>query len=425
MRCARGNTLHGPRAFRAMPRQFGQGEHGSFMESQKIIYHIVTVHDLKTRTVDGCYKPANFDECGFIHCAAGKDTALLVLKDYFSGISDADEILILEIDVAKLKSGVQYEPPAPIQGGGSSHLEAMEMFPHIYGLLNIDAVLRAGKVERVDGGFIWPRHFAAVDTYVSMRTDWDPHHYLQFGDERTQPSIDLVNRIDIGHYPANIVDVGCGPGNSSQVLLRRWPDSNLVGIDNSPAMIEKAKKDYPAREWLLVDAVDFQTDVRFDIVFSNAAIQWIPDHRGLLKKFYGLLSGHGAMAVQLPKFQDMALGGILQSVSGRGRWKNRTEGCSGLFTYHDYHYYYDLLSDTMKSMDMWETDYIHVMPSHASIVDWIKSTGMKPYLDRIGDENDKKDFEREVLDAITGTYPRQKNGNVLFPFKRLFFIGYR
>ncbi len=260
---------------------------------------------------------------------------------------------------------------------------------------------------------------------MNEQKDWDPDQYLKFKDERTQPSIDLVNKINIAYSPKNIVDIGCGPGNSSQVLLRRWPQAQLVGVDNSPAMIAKAKNDHPKQEWILSGADAFESTVEFDLIFSNATIQWIPDHESLFAKFINLLSGSGVIAMQVPQFQDMPLSQAIHSVSLSKRWGKKTAGCAKLFTYHDSHYYYDLLAAKMKRIDMWETDYIHVMPSHLAIMDWIKSTGMKPYLDRLGDENDKKDFVEEVLNETKKCYAQQKNGNILFPFKRLFFIGYK
>jgi trans-aconitate 2-methyltransferase len=260
---------------------------------------------------------------------------------------------------------------------------------------------------------------------MNNRPDWDPDHYLKFKNERTQPSIDLVSRISIEYSPENIVDIGCGPGNSSRVLSQRWPVANIVGVDNSAAMIEKAQNDYPDQKWILADALDFEPAAKFDIVFSNATIQWIPNHERLFDKLTGLLSPRGAIAIQLPRFRDMVLGRIIHSVSRRKEWEKETDGCSELFTCHDVSRYYDLLATTVKSMDMWETDYVHVMPSPAAIVDWIKGSGMRPYLDRIDNENRKKNFELEVLDEITKSYPAQRDGKVLFPFKRLFFIGYK
>ena len=118
-----------------------------------------------------------------------------------------------------------------------------------------------------------------------MKKDWNPELYLKFDKERTQPSIDLVKRINFDK-PERILDIGCGPGNSTQILVLRWPDSEIIGIDNSPAMIEKARKDYPKQEWRILDAGTDEITGIFDIVFSNATIQWIPDHIKLLNKFH-------------------------------------------------------------------------------------------------------------------------------------------
>lgn len=260
---------------------------------------------------------------------------------------------------------------------------------------------------------------------MDEQSDWDPNQYLKFKRERTQASIDLVNKIHISYTPVHIADIGCGPGTSGQILLQRWPGSKLIGVDKSPAMIEKAKSDYPEQEWILADALQFNPGTAFDIIFSNAAIQWIPHHEILFEQLNTMLSDRGVIAVQLPEIHESSFGAIIDSVSRKKRWKKKTADCSELFTWHDYSYYYDLLADKMESIGMWETTYIHVMPSHQAIIEWAKSTRMKPYLDRLGDENDKKSFEKEILDEVKRHYPIRKNGHVLFPFKRLFFIGYK
>ncbi len=260
---------------------------------------------------------------------------------------------------------------------------------------------------------------------MSTSNDWNPDQYLLFGNERTQPSIDLVNKIKAEQAPIYIADIGCGPGNSSQVLLQRWPEAKLTGVDSSPAMIEKAKTDYPGQNWILANAIQYETDLRFSLIFSNAAIQWIPGHDLLFMKFIELLAEKGIIAIQFPQFREMALGKIVDSVARSERWRREVEGCLGLFTYHPAGYYYDLLVDKMNSIEMWETDYMHIMSSHLAIVDWIKSTGLRPFLERISDEQDRKDFETEILHEIEKNYPQQKNGSVLFPFKRFFLIAYK
>jgi trans-aconitate 2-methyltransferase len=261
--------------------------------------------------------------------------------------------------------------------------------------------------------------------FMKKNNDWNPLEYLKFKNERNLPSIDLVNKINISHYPGNVLDIGCGPGNSSQVLLRRWPGCRLTGIDNSPGMIDKAKKDYPDREWEIADAHAYLPEKEFDVVFSNATFQWIPDHEGLIKKYSAVIAGGGALAVQLPQFFEMPFGKSLEFLANSGKWKSLTGGCSGLFTTLDPGSYYDILSDYFDHVDLWKTDYIHILDSHKAVFDMIKFTGMRPYLERLGTDSEREDFEAAVLAELKTDYPVQKDGRVLFPFKRLFFIAYR
>jgi trans-aconitate 2-methyltransferase len=254
--------------------------------------------------------------------------------------------------------------------------------------------------------------------------DWNPELYLKFKNERTQPSIDLTFRINIEN-PENIVDVGCGPGNSTQILVQRWPDSQITGIDNSPGMIEKARSDYPNQKWVLSGAYEFNPDYQFDIVFSNATIQWIPNHETLIPKLLSLVKKNGALAVQLPQFRNMPVGIAIENIADNEKWKELMLGCKDLYTFHEYGYYYELLQKHVNKIDLWETSYFHILDSHYSILEWIRSAGVKPYLDRLESENDKKTFENELMVEIKKLYPGQDDKKVIFPFKRLFFIAYK
>ena len=254
--------------------------------------------------------------------------------------------------------------------------------------------------------------------------DWNPDLYMQFSSERTQPSIDLIGRIN-EIEPKSIIDVGCGPGNSTQVLVKRWPKSQITGLDSSTSMIRKAKQDYPNQEWIVADALTYKPEIKYDIIFSNAVIQWIPNHVRLLTKFHEILSNNGMLAIQIPLFWDMPLGKIIDNTARDDRWRTKTESVSNLFTIHDYSFYYDQLSELFNSIEMWETHYMHILNSHIAILEMMRSTGLKPYLERLDDESEKKEFEVEVLKKIRNAYTMQKNGKVLLPFKRLFFIGYK
>ncbi len=252
--------------------------------------------------------------------------------------------------------------------------------------------------------------------------DWNPEQYLKFDRERTQPSVDLVARIS-RQNASRIADIGCGPGNSTQVLHQNWPESEIIGIDNSPAMIDKAMKDYPNQKWLLADAGKDELPGKFDLIFSNATIQWIPDHEKLFERFYNHLNNGGILAVQIPLFYQMPLSDAILKVAELPQWQFLSKNVKNLLTIHDAPFYYDCLASQFSGVDLWITDYVHVMPSQRLILEMIRTTGMKPYLERIEKEVQKLEFERMVLDEIMQVYPSQKNGNVLFPFRRLFFVA--
>jgi trans-aconitate 2-methyltransferase len=254
--------------------------------------------------------------------------------------------------------------------------------------------------------------------------DWNPEHYLKFNKERIQPSIDLVSRINLKE-PKRIIDIGCGPGNSTQILKQKWANSEIVGIDNSPAMIEKAKSDYPDQNWILLDAGNDEIPGKFDLVYSNATIQWIPEHYKLLKKFKELLNDNGVLAIQVPLFLDMPIRQAISQVSRMEAWKNKTNNVDSVFTIHSYQTYYDYLSELFSGTEMWKCSYMHIMESHQAILDMIKSTGLKPYLEKLENEEEKQHFVTQVLEITKEKYPLQKNGKVIFPFERLFFTATR
>ncbi len=256
---------------------------------------------------------------------------------------------------------------------------------------------------------------------MGIQSDWNPELYLQFGNERTQPSLDLVSRINLTH-PEKIIDVGCGPGNSTQILASRWSESRICGIDNSPAMIEKARMDYPSREWEVNDARSIRG--KWDLVFSNAVIQWIPDHENLIEGLLSCVAAGGALAVQVPLYFDMPVKKVVDEEARLFGSAKNFPVLENIMTIHGADFYYDILSAGAKQVSLWKTSYLHVMDGHRSIVDMIRSTGMKPFLDALKTENEKTDFEANVVKNIKSRYPIRPDGKVLFPFERLFFIAY-
>ncbi len=262
-----------------------------------------------------------------------------------------------------------------------------------------------------------------MNTSPSVSNDWNPELYLKFSGERTRAAADLIGRILVP-APRTIIDIGCGPGNSTEALAARFPQARFTGLDSSPAMIEKARADFPQREWILGDAGTFESRRPFDIVFSNAALQWIPDHARLILRLAALVGPGGALAVQVPMFSDMPIRQAFARTAGSPRWRRVMSGCDTHFTFHPHGFYYDLLSPRAASLDVWETSYVHVMASLPALIEWMRATGLRPYLERLPEAADREAFESDLLEELRQDYHAQPDGKVLFPFKRLFFIAY-
>jgi trans-aconitate 2-methyltransferase len=230
---------------------------------------------------------------------------------------------------------------------------------------------------------------------IMMNKEWNPELYLRFHGERTQPAIDLLNRIEMAS-PQKILDAGCGPGNSTQVLTQRWPTAGVLGIDSSVAMIEKAQADYPQAHWSVMDVRNIQYVNEFAIVFSNAVIHWIPDHESLLKTWVHALTDNGVLAVQTPLYHEMPVYPLVDQLY-HSLFPDSPFAIDRVFNFHSAGYYYDLLTQIQCRFSLWETSYLHVMASHEQILAMIKSTGLKPYLDEIRGDAQKAAFEQRVL----------------------------
>ena len=248
--------------------------------------------------------------------------------------------------------------------------------------------------------------------------DWNSSLYLKFKKERTQPAIDLANRVRTYH-PERIADIGCGPGNSTEVLKSVFPNSEIHGIDNSLDMIDKARKEHPELTFYLCDVNDIQSG--YDMLFSNACLQWLPDHASLLPKLMNKLNTDGVLAVQLPMNQREPLFRIIDEVASDSRWGLGDHCFQSNDTLHPDEYY-DILSDCTSDFQMWETTYYHILSSHQSLVDWVKGTRLRPYLNALDSEN-AASFENEVLRRTKEAYPVRNDGNVLLRFRRFFFVA--
>lgn len=253
---------------------------------------------------------------------------------------------------------------------------------------------------------------------------WDADQYLKFADERTQPVFDLLHRIHIAD-PRRIADLGCGPGNSTAALRRRWPEALVVGVDNSPEMIHKARQAQPDSVWLVGDAASWRSEEPLDLVFSNAMLHWLPHHDAVCRHLFELLAPGGALAVQVPAHYDSPLHREIQEVSLHPAWRGRMEGARRALTNQPPGFYYDLLTPLAARLDLWETVYYHVLPGPEGVLEWFRGSGLRPYLQSLSSEPERREFEQMLLERYTKSYPRRASGLVLFPFRRLFFVAYR
>lgn len=256
-------------------------------------------------------------------------------------------------------------------------------------------------------------------------SDWQPDQYLRFRNERTQPAIDLAGRIEVGS-PRRVVDIGCGPGNSTAVLRRRWPDAEIVGVDSSASMLEKARAEQPDGIWMRLDVGgDLSGLGRFDVVFSNAALQWIPDHDTLLPNLFGLLDDGGALAVQVPFVRDLPVFAEMAAMAATPRWAPHFPALPEYPKHFPFRHYYDIVCRLSPELYAWRTDYLHIFSSHDDIVEWYKGSGLRPFLDMLPDGAAREEFRREYGERIGRAYPAEKDGGVILPFTRIFFLVYK
>ncbi len=255
---------------------------------------------------------------------------------------------------------------------------------------------------------------------------WDPNLYLKYASERTRPAADLIAQIRLEN-PMRIVDLGCGPGNSTEQLRRRWPQAEITGVDNSPEMLAKAKAIHPDWQWVLCDIEGWKPEPAADLVFSNAALHWVPGHATLFRSLIGGVAPGGALAGQMPNNFDSPAHTIMRDVAAHGdpRWSKALVGAAESSSVQTPAFYYDVLRKHASEVDIWETEYQHVMEGPKAIFEWIRGTGMRPFIDRLPDDEQRQLFAEMCLERFQEAYPPNDQGKVLFPFRRIFIVAYR
>lgn len=249
-----------------------------------------------------------------------------------------------------------------------------------------------------------------------MTLTWDPTQYLKFAGRRTRAASDLLARVPL-ESPASVVDLGCGPGNSTELLVRRWPEARITGVDSSAEMLAPARKALPEVAWVQADVGTWAPSAPVDLLFANAVLHWLPDHEALLPRLMGCLAPGGVLAVQMPMNFDAPAYRLIRELAG-------TPAASDWRPPLVPEAYYRILASHAASVDLWETEYRQVMGGVDDILEWAKGTVLLPYLQRLGADEAAFLLDR-YRSGLAGLYPPQPDGTVLFPFKRLFFVAVR
>jgi len=257
-------------------------------------------------------------------------------------------------------------------------------------------------------------------------SDWNPDLYKQFEDERTRPARDLLAQVDA--IPSGpVFDLGCGPGNSTELLVRRFPGTQVVGTDTSEAMLASARERLPGCRFELSDISTWRATSSATspaaLIYANASLQWVPDHAALLPRLFAELAPGGTLAIQMPDNRDEPTHRLMRETAALAPWaepigdadRKRTPmlGVGG---------YYDLLAPLAARVQVWRTAYQHPMNDAAAIVEWVRATGLKPFIDPLPPTL-RASFLEAYTRRIAEAYPAHADGRLLLAFPRLFIVA--
>jgi trans-aconitate 2-methyltransferase len=250
---------------------------------------------------------------------------------------------------------------------------------------------------------------------------WSPDLYLKFADHRLRPALDLMAQVTLA-APRHIVDLGCGPGNVTAVLRSRWPDARITGVDASPEMLAKARNAMTDVEWIEADVAAWRPDRPADLVYSNAALHWLPDHARLFPHLVTIVAPGGQLAVQMPRNYHAPGLALINQTALDGPWAPKLRPHVRPIPVAEPRVYYDLLAPRVRALNLWETEYQQILQGENPVADWTRSTWLSPLLAAL-DEPDRGAFEAEYRRRVLAAYPPGSDGKTLFPFRRLFMVA--
>lgn len=255
---------------------------------------------------------------------------------------------------------------------------------------------------------------------------WDPQAYLQFGEARARPFADLMQRVP-AREPATVVDLGCGPGHLTRDLARRWPAAQVLGVDNSPEMVEQARRsgekaDQVRLRFVLDDVRTWTPPHPVDVLVSNATLQWVPGHLDLLPRLLSHLRGGGWLAVQVPANFAERTHTAIAEVRARPRWRDRLAGLEVEQPASEAPAtYLHALAGKVAHLDVWETTYLQVLAGPDAVVRWMRGTGLRPVLGAL-DDGEVEEFVADYRALVAAAYPERSWGTLL-PYQRIFIVA--
>ena len=259
---------------------------------------------------------------------------------------------------------------------------------------------------------------------------WQPSQYLQFAGERLRPALDLLARVPLDR-PRTIVDLGCGAGNVTKILGERWPDARITGVDSSPEMLHAARaatRADPRYTFVAADLAQWQPDAPVDLVYSNAALHWLPDHEALFARVSGMVAREGVLAVQMPDNFRAPSHTSIAAIARSERWRAKLGSLVREPPVAAAADYFAWLAPLMASVDIWLTEYLQVLPRRQDgehpVAAWTKGTWLVPFLAAL-DEAERAELLREYMRELALAYPARSDGSTLFPFRRLFIVANR
>lgn len=252
--------------------------------------------------------------------------------------------------------------------------------------------------------------------------DWNPAQYLTFADERTRPARDLLAHVSLASA-RRIFDLGSGPGNSTAVLVHRFPQAHVTGVDNSPAMLEAARAQCKGADFVFGDLSIWLPPEPPDLLFSNATFQWVPDHLGVIERLAGTLAPGGVLAVQMPDNLGEPSHRLMRQAAEHGPWAGRLrDAAAARDVLPAVATYYARLKPHFARLEIWHTIYIHPLDGPEGIIDWLGSTGLRPFLAPL-DVHERAEFLASYAALLARAYPAQPDGKVLLRFPRLFMVA--